>query len=88
MIVRILIDVVQAYLVVLLVRIVLTWFPINPWSRLARVVRVLATLTDPVLVPLRRVVPPLRVGAGAAIDLSPLIVFFGLEILINLLRLA
>lgn len=86
MILRIVIDVVQAYLVVLLVRIVLTWFPINPWSRLARVVRVLARLTDPVLVPVRRALPPLRLGGGAAIDLSPLVVFFGLEILLSVLR--
>lgn len=88
MVLRIIIDIIQAYLVVLLVRIVLTWFPINPWSRGARVVRVLATVTDPVLLPLRRVIPPLRLGSGAAIDLSPLIVFFGLEVLITLLRLA
>lgn len=86
MILRIIIDVVQAYLVVLLVRIVLTWFPIHPWSRFARVVRVLARLTDPVLVPVRRVLPPLRLGSGAALDLSPLVVFFGLEILLSVLR--
>jgi YggT family protein len=88
MIVRILVDVVQAYLVVLLVRIVLTWFPISPWSRMGKVVRVLGALTDPVLVPVRRILPPLRLGsAGAAIDLSPLVVFFALEILLSLLRL-
>lgn len=89
MILRIIVDLLQAYLVILLVRIVLTWFPIHPWSRLARVVRVLARITDPVLAPLRRVLPPLRLGGGgAAIDLSPLILFFGLEILINLLSRA
>lgn len=87
MIVRIIIDVLQAYLVVLLVRIVLTWFPINPWSRLARVVRVLAAVTDPVLVPVRRILPPLRLGGGgAALDLSPLVVFIGLEIVLSVLR--
>ena len=87
MIVRILIDVVQAYLVVLLVRIVLTWFPINPWSRLARVVRWLSAVTDPVLVPVRRVLPPLRLGGGgAALDLSPLVVFIALEIVLSILR--
>jgi YggT family protein len=88
MVLRIIVDIIQAYLIVLLVRIVFTWFPINPWSRLARVVRVLAALTDPILVPVRRVLPPLRVGSGAAIDLSPLLVFFALEILLNVLRYA
>lgn len=88
MVVRIIIDVLQAYLVVLLVRIVLTWFPISPWSRTARVVRALGTVTDPVLVPLRRVIPPLRLGSGAAIDLSPIILFFALEVVLTFLRSA
>lgn len=88
MILRIVIDVVQAYLIVLLLRIISTWFPIDPWSRFARVVHVLARLTDPVLVPVRRLLPPLRLRGGAALDLSPLVVFFGLEILLSVLRYA
>ena len=44
-----------------------------------------ARLTDPILVPLRRVIPPLRVGA-AGIDLSPLILFFALEIIVSRLH--
>ena len=35
---------------------------------------------DPILRPIRNVLPPLRIG-GAAIDLSPLVLFFGLFIL-------
>ncbi len=85
MILRIVIDVLQAYLVVLLVRVILTWFPINPWSRAARVVRVLSAVTDPVLAPIRRILPPLRLG-GMAIDLSFIVLFFALEILLSLLR--
>lgn len=89
MVLRIIIDVVQAYLVVLLVRIVLTWFPINPWSPWAKVVRALARVTDPVLVPVRRLLPPLRLGGGGmAIDLSPIIVFVALEIILTVLRSA
>lgn len=86
MILRIIIDILQAYIVVLLIRIVLTWFPINPWSPMARVVRVLAAITDPVLVPVRRVLPPLTLGGASAIDLSPIVVFVALEILISVLR--
>ncbi|MGA8296939.1 MAG: YggT family protein [Acidimicrobiales bacterium] len=85
MIVRIIVDVLQAYIVVLLARIILTWFPINPWSRLARVERVLATITDPVLKPVRRILPPIRVGA-MGLDLSPIVVFFALEILVTIIR--
>ncbi len=85
MIGQIIADIIQAYLVVLLVRIVLTWFPIRPYSRAGRLVHYLALVTDPVLAPIRRVLPPLRVGA-AAIDLSPIALFVILEILLSVLR--
>ncbi len=38
------------------------------------------TVTEPILAPVRRVVPPLRIG-GAAIDLAFLIVFFAIVVL-------
>jgi YggT family protein len=44
----------------------------------------LRRLTDPVLEPLRRVIPPVG-GAGMAIDLSPLVLFFGIFILQRLI---
>jgi YggT family protein len=81
---RIVVDVVQLYIVVLFVRIILTWFPTDPWSGMGRFERVLGRFTDPVLAPVRRVVPPLRVGGGA-IDLSPLVVLVGLEIVVSVL---
>jgi YggT family protein len=49
------------------------------------IVRALGTVTDPVLVPLRRVLPPMTVG-GMGLDLSPLIVIVVIEILLNVLR--
>ena len=44
----------------------------------------LSRLIDPLLRPIRAVVPPVRVG-GAALDLSPLILIFGLYILLAIL---
>ncbi len=85
MIVRILVDLLQAYIVVLFVRIILTWFPTSPWSSLGRFERALGRVTDPVLVPFRRLLPPLRVGGGA-LDLSPIVLLVALEVLIALLR--
>ncbi len=82
MIARIVVDLLQAYLLVLLVRIVLTWIPIDPWSPFAKVVRWLGMITDPILRPLRRIVPPLRLGA-MALDLSPIIVIIVVEVLIG-----
>jgi len=84
-ILRIIVDILQAYLVVLFVRIILSWFPIDPWSKWSRVVTVLAKLTDPVLVPVRRVLRPVRIG-GMGIDLSPLVVLILLEVLLSILQ--
>jgi YggT family protein len=50
-------------------------------SGLAILYGILYDLTEPILRPIRRLLPPLRVGA-VALDLSPLIVF----VLIALLR--
>jgi YggT family protein len=76
--------VLQAYFYVLIARIILSWFPISSGGALAGVYDFLRRLTDPILEPLRRVIPPVRFG-GAAIDFSPIVVFFGLLIVRGLL---
>ena len=70
----------DAYLIVMFARIILSWFPISPNSGMATVYGFLYTLTEPVLGPIRRVIPPIGAG-GMGIDLSPIIVFFGISIL-------
>jgi YggT family protein len=45
--------------------------------------RVLYGLTEPLLAPLRRVIPPVRMGMGY-LDLSPLLLLFLLNLLRNL----
>ena len=70
----------QLYLIVMFARIILSWFPINPGSGLASVYGFLYSITEPVLGPIRRVIPPLGMG-GMGLDLSPLVVFFGISIL-------
>jgi YggT family protein len=52
-----------------------------PWDHPVRkVYDALARAIEPVLRPIRRVIPPLRLG-GAALDLAPLILIIGLQIL-------
>jgi YggT family protein len=70
----------DAYLIVMFARIILSWFPVNPGSGLASVYGFLYSITEPVLGPIRRVIPPVGMG-GMGLDLSPLIVFFGISIL-------
>ncbi len=78
---EILCIVVQLYLYVLFARILLSWFPISPGSALASVFSVLYNVTEPVLGPVRRLLPPLSFG-GMGIDLSPIIVSLAVQLLV------
>ena len=68
----------------LIIWIVLSW--IVSFGRLSfdhpvrRFYDALSRFVEPVLRPLRNVIPPVRIG-GAALDLSPIVVFVGLIIL-------
>jgi YggT family protein len=65
------------YVLVLVARALISWFPITPGTPVASLARVLERLTEPVLRPIRRLVPPIRTG-GAALDLSIIIAVFGI----------
>ncbi len=69
---------INLYLIVLFVRVILSWFPINPQGTMAVVAGFLYTITDPVIKPIRRIIPPLRVGT-VALDFSVLIVIVGMQ---------
>lgn len=72
---------VEAYVLVLIVRALLSWFPSRPGSPLFGIMRVLDTVTEPVLRPLRRILPPIRAG-GMAIDLSIIIVIIVAQVIV------
>jgi YggT family protein len=77
-VIGLLIFLIQAFLVLVLVRVVFSWVspvPTNPVSRLAW------QLTEPVLGPVRR-----RLPLMSGIDLSPLVVWLIAIILISALR--
>jgi YggT family protein len=67
----------QIYYYVLLARVLLSWFPAAPGGFLAQLNSVLYALTEPLLGPLRRAIPPLRMG-NVGIDLSAIILFIAL----------
>jgi YggT family protein len=74
----------QIYVFVLFGRLILSWFPHPPdWAR--PIYAFLYNVTEPVLRPVRGLVPPLRIGAGA-LDWSPIIIFVALQILIQILQ--
>jgi YggT family protein len=69
----------------LVARAVLDWSvalagPSTAGSFRYRLTRGVTAVTEPILAPVRRVVPPLRVG-GFAIDLAFIIVFFAIVLL-------
>jgi YggT family protein len=75
-------SLIQLYILVVFARILLDWVRVPSEHVVGKVRSVLATVVDPVLIPLRRIIPPVRMG-GAALDLSPLVLLIGLSILLS-----
>jgi YggT family protein len=75
---RLLCSLINVYYIVLFAYIILSWFPIHPGTALASIASILHQLTEPVLGPVRRLIPSIGM-----IDISPIVVFFGLEIIQN-----
>ena len=73
----------DAYFVILLIRIILSWVPALP-DPLLPAARFVRSLTDPLLLPLRGMLPPVQIGA-MALDLSPIVLFIVVRILQGLL---
>ncbi len=68
------------YLVLIFIRIILSWIPRIPYNRyLAAFLKFVTDVTDPYLNLFRRVLPPVRLGPGA-LDLSPIVATFVLII--------
>jgi YggT family protein len=67
------------YELLIFIRILLSWINVNPYRPTIDhpLVRLLEQVTDPILKPLRRTIPPI----GGTLDISPIIALFGLEIL-------
>ena len=70
-------SLINLYIFVLFVRVVLSWFPINPNGPVGQVSRLVQAATDPVLVPVRRMLPNM-----GPLDLSPIVVWIVLGIIV------
>jgi YggT family protein len=75
-------TVLNLYVIAIVLRMVLSWFPLEPGGVVAQANGVLRRATDPLLEPLRRALPPL-----GGLDLSPLIAILGLQIVVGRLIL-
>lgn len=66
------------YLVILIARAILSWFPLRSDSPFVPVARFLNAATEPVLAPFRRIIPP-----AGMFDLSFLVVLLLLEVVVR-----
>ncbi|GMU78908.1 MAG: hypothetical protein AMXMBFR46_17010 [Acidimicrobiia bacterium] len=67
---------ITVFIVVVFARVILSWFPVRPGTGLAQLNGILVDLTEWILAPMRRIIPPVGM-----IDLSFLVLTFGLFIL-------
>ena len=80
---EILCQVLNLYVLVIFVRIILSWFPLRGGGPMSKVYEVLWKVTEPVLGPARRIIPSL-----GPIDISPIVVVFALGFVQRLLASA
>jgi YggT family protein len=65
---------IQLYMLVIFARIIMSWFPPTPGTAYAQIFEAFDRATEPVLAPIRAVLPPMQMGA-MGLDLSPIVVF-------------
>jgi YggT family protein len=71
----------QLYVIVIIAGALLSWFPTEPGGGLYQVRMMIARVTDPVMLPVRR-----AIGASfGGIDFSPLVVIIGLQLLAGII---
>jgi YggT family protein len=81
----IIVTVLTVYLFIVIAWIILSWIRVSPDHPVGRLSVFLDRLVYPIILPLRRVIPPLRLGGGL-LDLSPIVLIIGIQILIAIIR--
>ena len=67
--------------IAILARVLLSWFQVGPDNPLIPVIRVIYQITEPILAPIRRLLPKMGM-----IDLSPMVAIILLIVVQNILR--
>ncbi len=78
-IIDVLLLLIDIYQIILLLRVLLSWFRVDPYNPVARI---LYALTDPLLDPIRQLLP-----STGMLDFSPLIAFLLLFALRNVIAI-
>lgn len=65
--------------------VILSWIRVSSTHPLGRIQVFLDRIIYPVILPIRRVIPPIRIGGGA-LDLSPIVLLIAIQILISIIN--
>ena len=75
---------VQIYIILIIIRAVLSWFQINPAGEFFKIYLFIIQLTEPVMRPVRDFLH--RIFPASPVDFSPIIIIVILNMLKNILR--
>jgi len=70
---QLLIQLIDLYTVVILAAVILSWIRLSPGNPVSKLVHM---LTEPVLTPARRIIPPF-----GGLDISPMLVLIALQVI-------
>lgn len=73
---NLILDLLEIYILLIIIRAVLSWVRVDSRNRF---VHTLNVLTDPVLIPIQRVIPPI----GGTVDISPLVAIVLIQLFIE-----
>ena len=74
---QLILMILQVYLLCVFGRIILSWFPVNPGSPVATVSSFLYSITEPILGPIRNLLPSIGM-----FDLSPMVVILAVRMVL------
>jgi YggT family protein len=80
-----LVNLLTIYFYAVFAWVILSWIHVSSVHPLGRLRAFLDKIIYPLILPLRRVIPPIRIGGGA-LDLSPIVLLLGIQILIGFIR--
>jgi YggT family protein len=83
-VIGLLVLVLRIYFYAVIVWVILSWIPTSSGHPLGRLNVFLDRIIYPVILPLRRVIPPLRLGGGM-LDLSPIVLLIGINLIMSVL---
>lgn len=78
-------DILGIYRIAVFAWIIMSWVRVSSTHPLARLQLFLDRIIYPLVLPLRRVIPPLRLG-GMMLDLSPIVLLILISVVQSLLR--